>query len=1460
MHRHQLTRTAPARRNRRRSLVAAGALAATTIVVPAVGGDTVTAADTIVFDDMEHGDPGANGWFSFGGDVGGGGIAANPTDLPPVDGGVYSLETGWGSGGNPGYYGGFGRTNPVDLSGTTSFEFWINPDPGQDYTLQINLQDDDNGDGAISQAEDDEFQFDCVIGAAGPCALAGGGWQHVSIPLADFFDDGSYLYGGNGVLDPVAVANGGNGELINVVVAVIGTGSDVNFRTDNWVFAADTVEPPGDTQLVTGFEDGVAPGTPCAPAAPPLGFCTFAGAGSSITLSNPATPPAPELPAVGTPNHVLQLDLDVGSYAGFIHGFESGGEWVGQDWSTREGISFWLYGTGSGTDMFLDLLDNRNPASTTDDAERYTATFADDVAGWHQRQFPFSSFARKEVGNGAPNDGLTLFDVHGWALGTLGTGGPLTVYVDQVELYGEAAPPALAVRLSTQQTFVDEGTTGQVGVRLSRPMGPNDPAQVSIDYATERSTARPGEEFTPTSGTLTFVNGGPSEQFFQVETFDDTKFEGVEQIVVRLTNPVDVERGTPFQGSVLIDDDDPFDPLVLDDFTQGVGLWDTQGAADIEHVRVAAGDPMARPEQDSVEDMAVLSVPTAVDVIVRGDACRSTAGVVPVELLSTDDFDATSVDPASDTFGGASEVHVDRRTGEPRRHLEDVNGDGLTDAVFHFDVTAIDGACDGTASLQGSTFDGRPVTTGGSDAALTHDFALGQDWTGTESLSFWYLGAGGGEDVVVTLKDNRAPDPGPSGWTLAWSDEFDDAAGTAPDPANWAYEIGDTTPDGTNGWGNDELQYYTDDPEHAQTDGNGNLAIVLDEADEGLECYYGPCQFESARLITLNRAEFAYGRYESRLKVPTGGAGLWPAFWGLGTDITYNSWPAAGEIDIMEYVSRLPEEIFGTVHGPGYSGGASIGDVYDFGVPVYEADRADGAPDDGYHTFAVEWEPESITWYVDDVEYHHVTPADVTGQWVFDKPFYLLLNFAAGGNFGGAVDPDNTYPQEYLVDYVRVYQGPDTAERFETSFVDDVAGWRQVTIPMTDFVRSADQPAGAPDDGLTLGEVWGYGFEFPNGTATGSAGLDLVRRVEFPPPTELVVTNLDDAGPGSLRASLAEIADGGTIGFDPALVGGTIPLESELVVDRSVTIDASAAPGIVLSGQGATRVLRVVAGVDVALNDLVVADGAASPQGGGIHNSGTLSLDHVVVRDNTVTTPAPADYQFGGGGIYNGADAVLTLTDSTVADNTSLAQPGGGVYGFFGSSIAIIRSTISGNVSGDVAGGLRTLGDVVIDNSTISGNVSTTWHGGAAFLTDGTVAISHTTIVGNTAPGGTAGGLMVATFGAPVTVTLADNLIADNGTYNCQVEGGAAAVLASLGGNVVTDGSCAAGAADDIVTPGSAGVAPLADNGGPTLTHALLTGSPAIDASVVGCPATDQRGVPRPSGGACDSGSYEFTD
>jgi beta-glucanase (GH16 family) len=1398
------------------------------LAVGAPIGASAAAATTVVFDDMEHGDPFNNGWFAFDGAVGGGGISAN-ADVPPVGGGSFSLETGWGSGGTAGFYGVFGRDFVIDTTGTDHFNFWINPNAGQSYTLELNLQE--------SGLDPDEFQFNCVVSDTGPCATAGAGWQLVSIPLADFVDDNSFITTGDGVLDP---------GIATVVVAVIGSGTDVNFRTDYWAFSAAPLVP---RTVVDDFENGLPSGADADGA--PLGFYTFQGAGSSVAISTQATPsPAPTLPAVGDPNNVMTMDVNVTSFAGYIHAFENDAvdTWVTQDWSRAEGISFWMYGQGSGTQLFIDILDNRNPGSTEDDAERFTAAFVDDFSGWQLLEFPFASFVRKEIGNGAPNDGLGLVAMHGYALGTLNTDGPRTYYVDEVSVYGVGEPPALAVNFSRQNTFIEEGTTGQVGVRLNRAMGPDDPAQLSIDYATERSNAIPGEEFTPTSGTLTFVNGGPSELFFDVETFDDTKFEGDEQVVIRLTNPVDVERGALFQGSVLIDDNDDFDAKLLDDFEQGAYLWDSEGTVDLDAQRVEVGDADERPGQDQVENVgSITSSASSVDKQAFDEAERQVRQLeragAPQDQI--DEIVASAADWAKDAVEIATLNGGDkRRLDQAQRRIDDAEAA----AAAGRDSKAVQDYRkawqEATKALDALRRDGQVVSAG----TLVRDFALGQDWTGTESLDFWFKGTGSGDPVTVTLKDNRAPDPGPSGWDLAWADEFDDPAGTPPNPANWAYEIGDTTPDGKNGWGNEELQYYTDDPDNAATDGNGNLVITLDEADGSQECYYGPCEFESARLITQNKAEFAYGRIESRLQVPTGGDGLWPAFWSLGTDITYNPWPGAGEIDVMEYVSRIPNEIFGTIHGPGYAGGESFSGIWDFGERV----------DLDYHTFAVEWEPETIRWYVDDILYHEAAPADVApNPWVFEKPFFLLLNFAIGGNFGGAIDPNNTYPQEYLVDYVRVYQGPDTAERFDATFTDSSTEWQQVSIPVTEFVRSDEQPAGAPDDGLGLDEVWGYAIDLPY-PVSGGVKIDLVRRTPVPPPTDLVVTTLADSGEGSLRDALGRIADGGTITFDPSLAGGTMTLTSgQLAIDGSVTVDASAAAPVTISAGGASRVLQVAAGAQVSMNDLVLRDGVAAPQGGGIFNLGDLSLERVVVTENTQDAAGPANFEFGGGGIYNGDSATLSLTDSTVSDNTSVNQPGGGVYGFFNSSITVTQSTISGNVAGDVAGGLRTLGDATIVNSTVSGNTSTAWHGGGIFHTDGVLTVTNSTFAENVAPAGTASGILVATFGAAASATITNSVLqGEGGAFACAIEGGAAAVLTSGGSNVISDGSCNPIASDQSNTDALLG--PLADNGGPTLTHALLEGSPAIDAADdTVCPETDQRGVTRPQGSSCDVGSYE---
>ena len=250
------------------------------------------------------------------------------------------------------------------------------------------------------------------------------------------------------------------------------------------------------------------------------------------------------------------------------------------------------------------------------------------------------------------------------------------------------------------------------------------------------------------------------------------------------------------------------------------------------------------------------------------------------------------------------------------------------------------------------------------------------------------------------------------GWTLTWSDEFEGAAGSLPDPTIWGYDLGDGSAIGLAGWGNNELEWYTDDPQNAALDGDGHLVITVREADGSLECYYGPCQYTSARLLTRDRFEFQHGYLEARLQVPAG-FGLWPAFWLLGTDLDEVGWPQSGEIDVMEYVGRRPNEVFGTLHGPGYSGSGGISAGTDLGAPMADA----------FHTVALEWEPGRMTWFDDGEQYHEVRQDQVApNEWVFEQPFFMLLIVAVGGNLGGPVFPDTEFPARMVVDHVRLYE------------------------------------------------------------------------------------------------------------------------------------------------------------------------------------------------------------------------------------------------------------------------------------------------------------------------------------------------------------------------------------------------------------------------------------------------------
>jgi beta-glucanase (GH16 family) len=239
-------------------------------------------------------------------------------------------------------------------------------------------------------------------------------------------------------------------------------------------------------------------------------------------------------------------------------------------------------------------------------------------------------------------------------------------------------------------------------------------------------------------------------------------------------------------------------------------------------------------------------------------------------------------------------------------------------------------------------------------------------------------------------------------WKLVWHDEFDAAA---LDPAKW------TVVTGGNGFGNHELEYYTARPENLHVE-DGMLVIRAVK-----ETYAGPDgverKYTSARLHTEGKFSQRYGRFEARIKIPAG-QGMWPAFWMMGTEP--RNWPDRGEIDIMENIGKEPGTVHGTIHGPGYSGAKGIGSP--FNLP--EGQKFAG----GFHVCAVEWEPRAIRWYVDDTLYKTVTPAILPAgtKWVFDHPFFLLLNLAVGGDWPGPPDAATVFQQAMLVDYVRVYE------------------------------------------------------------------------------------------------------------------------------------------------------------------------------------------------------------------------------------------------------------------------------------------------------------------------------------------------------------------------------------------------------------------------------------------------------
>jgi beta-glucanase (GH16 family) len=251
---------------------------------------------------------------------------------------------------------------------------------------------------------------------------------------------------------------------------------------------------------------------------------------------------------------------------------------------------------------------------------------------------------------------------------------------------------------------------------------------------------------------------------------------------------------------------------------------------------------------------------------------------------------------------------------------------------------------------------------------------------------------GGTKSATSTMPSPTTPS------AQVWADEFNGPANSAPDPTKWTYDLG------AGGWGNQELETYTNQPQNVYVDGAGHLIIHVERSGS---------TFTSARLKTQGLAVARYGTIESRIRVPFG-QGIWPAFWMLGTNITTAGWPACGEIDIMENIGREPSINHGSAHGPGYSGGNAVTALYTL--------PAGARFSDDFHIFAIQWAPGTVTFFVDGTAYKTVTSASLPSgaPWVFDNPFFLILNVAVGGSWPGGPDATTQFPQQMMVDYVRV--------------------------------------------------------------------------------------------------------------------------------------------------------------------------------------------------------------------------------------------------------------------------------------------------------------------------------------------------------------------------------------------------------------------------------------------------------
>jgi beta-glucanase (GH16 family) len=316
-------------------------------------------------------------------------------------------------------------------------------------------------------------------------------------------------------------------------------------------------------------------------------------------------------------------------------------------------------------------------------------------------------------------------------------------------------------------------------------------------------------------------------------------------------------------------------------------------------------------------------------------------------------------------------------------------------------------------------------------------------------------------------------EPPSNDWHLAWSDEFEGANGAAPDASKWAFFVR-----GCNY--NDEMQFYTDRRENTFLDGAGNLVISANREDFFDDTHGVTLPFTSGRLETLGSMEQRYGAFEARVNLPTG-KGLWPAFWLLGNDYQTIGWPQSGEVDILELAGSKPDHVSSALHVPGTCGGGGTELCAKEGLTKFSPPLPNAAtyPDD-FHVYRFEWTETGMRWLIDGVSYHERTRAGLEAMgmpWKFDHPFFMILNIAVGGKFDGNPDASTVFPQQMLVDYVRVYTLPGMST--------PTAGLPQSTDSRPDFPNLNCEGTNAA--GGAAGAA-GAGGTDTAGTDTGGAG------------------------------------------------------------------------------------------------------------------------------------------------------------------------------------------------------------------------------------------------------------------------------------------------------------------------------------------------------------------------------------